>query len=348
MIRWFGRWLLRIVLLAVGLALALLAPVVYVELMCQPEGPPDVRASLLPPESHRSESRTLLTYPEWHIVHAYDDYAQVIATGDPHDYAYGRAIAQYWSSLCSLSRASGQMDDVDTSTKQMVYVIGVSFTAELAMKALYEETLGRLFTVLRGPEHSALDVLSAGQARNYAAFLQQVPWYRWDFEADIRALDTAKTDLLRDRERRLALGGEFSVKAAYARLIAQAVAATGFDELKLRMVVKGLDQAALSEFEGVKVIGPMGDGYEIETPRYRALTRLLEKLAIAGAEFVEIAGNDDIMFTVTTRLPGIDGALASLPRQGYGDTRYLVLVKVTELATRLRAFPGGVEHIHDY
>lgn len=348
MIRWVERWLGRLVLLLVVLVIGLLAPVGYVETMCRPEGAPDGYVALLPPEHRRAEARTLLTYPEWHIVHAYDDYARVIAQDDPHDYAYGRAIGQYWSSLCTLSRRSGPMGGVDTPTKQLVYVIGVSFTAELAMKALYEETLGRLFATLRGPEHSPLDRLSAQQAAEYAAFLEQTPWYRWDFAGDVRALEAAATGALRDRERRLALGGEFSAKAAYAGLIAQAVAATGQDELTLRMVVKGLPEQQLTALPGVTAIGPLGEGLEIETPRYRALTRLLERMAAAGGDFIEIAGNDDILFTVTSPDPAMPGALASLPRQGYGDTRHLVLVKVAELAERLRALPGGVEHIHDY
>ena len=171
MIRWVLRWLGRLALLVLVLALLLLAPVGYVETMCRPEGAPDTRTALLPPEHHRAEARTLLTYPEWHIVHAYDDYAKVIAKGDPHDYGFARAITQYWSSLCTLSRRSGPMGGVDTPTKQLVYVIGVRFTAELAMKALYEETVGRLFAWMRGAEHSPLDALSAEQAAAYATFL---------------------------------------------------------------------------------------------------------------------------------------------------------------------------------
>ena len=41
---------------------------------------------LLDAEWQRAESRTLTTYPEWHIVHAYDDYARVITDGDPHEF----------------------------------------------------------------------------------------------------------------------------------------------------------------------------------------------------------------------------------------------------------------------
>ena len=82
--RFLWRWLKRLILLTVVLVLALLAPVAYVEFTCQgdPEGATNY-ASILPPEHHRLEARTLMTYPEWHIVHAYDDYAEVIRTGDP-------------------------------------------------------------------------------------------------------------------------------------------------------------------------------------------------------------------------------------------------------------------------
>ena len=111
--------------------------------MSRPPCRPQITASdyepVLPPTAHRPEARTLLTYPEWHIVHAYDDYAEVIAEGDPHDYQFGRSIIQFWTSLCTLSKETGTMGGFDTGTKQMVYVIGASFTAELAMKALYEE-----------------------------------------------------------------------------------------------------------------------------------------------------------------------------------------------------------------
>ena len=69
-----GRLLRRVLLLAVLLVLGLLSPVAYVELLCRP-GPMAgaAAAPILPPEHRRPESNTLLTYPEWHIVHAYED-----------------------------------------------------------------------------------------------------------------------------------------------------------------------------------------------------------------------------------------------------------------------------------
>jgi hypothetical protein len=227
----------------------------------------------------------------------------------------------------------------------------VSFTAELLLKAAYEETLGRLATWVRGGVRAPLDDLSARQAADYASFLQQVPWYRWDFERDATALGTAATDGFRDGERALALGLEYRAKAAYARAIAAAAAATGGDELTLRSIVAGLSAAELGQVAGVTVINERPEGTEIETPRYRAFTEIAEALARQGAEFVEIAGNDDILVTTIAEAPSEredPTLLAVLSRQGNPGLRELRLLRVEALAGLLRDPEVAVEHIHDY
>lgn len=342
--KWLG---LALIALIVGL----LAPVGYIELACRPNGLADEYISILPPDHHRPEGRTLLTYPEWHIVHAYDDYARVISTKDPHDYQFLRSIGGFWSSLCSLSQASGPHGGFPSEFKQTAYTIGVSFTAELLAKASYEETIGRVFTWLRGQQHAPLDELSAKQATQYSQFLRQIPWYRWDFTSDVAALSDAATPVWRDRERQFALGVEYRVKARYAQLISSALANMKPDALRLRMIVKGVSAEQLNALNDVEVIAQRPEGIEIDTPRYRALTHLLMQMAQAGAEFTEVAGNDDIMFTATSDDRNLDAALYSFARQGYGDTRHLVLVKVTELANMLRGIKTQdlrLEHIHDY
>jgi hypothetical protein len=346
-VRLLWRLVRRLVLLALVLVVALMVPVAYVETMCRGSGTPAPYAAILPEADRRPEARTLLTYPEWHIVHAYEDYAAVIATGDPHDFGYVGSVRGFWSSLCSLSRVAPLYGGADGATKQMVYTIGVSFTAELLLKAAYEETLGRAFALARGAARAPLDDLSATQAAAYATFLQQVPWYRWDFAADAAALRAAGSGALRDRERRMALGIEYGVKAAYARLIAAAVAGVGADRLTMRSVVAGLSLTELTDIDGVTIIADRPEGTEIETPRYRAFTAIARAVAAKGGDFVEIAGNDDILFTAVTEETWLADALASVPLQGRTGTRHLLLVKVADLARRLRSgLP--VEHVHDY
>ena len=349
--RGLGRWVKRLVLGVILLIAALLAPVVYVETMCRGDGLAAPYAALLPPEQHRQEARTLLTYPEWHIVHAYDDYAKVISTGDPHDFGFFRAIRGFWSSLCTLHQQSAQHGGFDGDTKQTIYVIGVSFSAELALKAIYEETVGRVFVALRGPARTPLEALSADQAGDYAKFLQQVPWYQWDFATNAQVLADQASDSLRDQERAFALGVEYRAKAAYAGAIKAAVAGMAPDALRLRMVVKGLDADQLAGFSEVQIIERLDTGVVVETPRYRKLTVLLDEMAKAGADLVEIAGNDDIMFTATSLDAEISGAMHSFARQGYVDYRHLMMVKVADLAETLTSLPKRrliLEHIHDY
>jgi hypothetical protein len=341
------RWLKRLIILLVIAIIGLLSPIAYIETLCRPDVQPGDYTAILPADWQRAEGRTLLTYPEWHIVHAYDDYAEVIRTGDPADFGYLSSIGGFWSSLCALSTSSGNHGGFPWETKQMVYTIGVSFTAELLLKAAYEETVGRAATWIRGPDHAPLDDLSARQAADYATFLQQVPWYKWDFTRDAAALDAAATPAFRDRERRFALGIEYRVKAAYARVIAAAVANVGADQLTLRAVVTGLTEEQLAQFDGLAIITTRPEGIEIEAPRYRAFTEMAVAMAAQGANFVEIAGNDDIMFTAISDAPDMPGAIHSFARQGNPGYRHLVMVKVAALADALRA-TTGVEHIHDY
>ena len=114
---WLWRWVRRLVLLVLALVLLLLAPVGYVELACRGTPVADAYTPILPAAFGRAESRTYTTYPEWHIVHAYDDYARVIATGDPHDFGYLRAIRGFWSGLCPLARRAGEHGGFSVESK---------------------------------------------------------------------------------------------------------------------------------------------------------------------------------------------------------------------------------------
>ncbi len=345
------KWLLRAGLLVVLLVVALGAPIVYVETACQGDASPRPYQALLAPEHHRAETRTLMTYPEWHIVHAYENYAEVIRTGAPHDFGFFKSIAGFWSSLCSVTERSSELGEIDIPTKQLVYVIGTSFTAELALKALYEETIGRLFVLLRGSQQSTFDKLTADHAKDYATFLQQVPWYKWGFTEANAELHNTPTQNLRDRERRFSIGLEYSAKAAYAEVIAGAVDATGGDQLTLQMVVKPSGSATTFPPPKTKVVNQISQGVVLETPRYRELTNIVVEMADDGVEFIEIAGNDQIMFTAISNSSEYPGSLDTMRRQGFGDYRHLVLVEVSELAQHLRDLKSTgatIEHIHDY
>lgn len=331
-------WLRRLVVVALLAGVLLGGPPLYVETQCLGGSERDGFASILPDASRRPEAATYLGFPRDYIAQTHAEYAAVAAAGEPHDFAFVPAVAGFWQTLCPLAGEAAARGGFQGETKRETYLLGAGFTAGMLAKAAYEETAGRLMTMARGAERAPLDDLSAEQAAAYAAFLRQVPWHRWNFGGNAAALADANSGAPRDWERMLALNVEYRAKGAAAWLAARVNPGDGIDALSLRMVVTGAAPEALSEVEGVTVVGPAGEGTEIETARGATLAPTLLALAGAGAEFADIAGNDDILISVLSPQPAFPGALRSMPRQGFGDHRHLLDMKVWSLAARLRQY----------
>lgn len=357
MIRFLGKIFKWVLILALLTIVGLATPIAYVEFSCHmPVTNASYRPLITDPGEHRREANTYLTYPEWHIVYAYDGLAEVLKTSDEYDFDYASSVWRFWQSTCALTRVADAHGGADGNTRLMIYTIGASFTLEMALKGVYEETVGRIFAAVRGPVKSPQDLAAAAMAADYAAFLRQTPWYKYDFQRMIDALwGIPIVDPWRGWERRLALGGEWKAKIFYADLIASGVAATGEAKLTIRSVVDGIDASRLGAIADVTIISETPDGIVIETPRYARFTEILAEIARAGGGIREIAGNDDIMVALT--LPqgedyvGPGEVIARLPREGFWSERVLVDTKVTDLARLIAARPPGdpgLEHVFDY
>jgi hypothetical protein len=334
-------------------------PVAYIELACRGESDATTYRPLITnPTFQRREANTYLTYPEWHIVYAYDGLAEALKTGDEYRFDYWASIAGFWRSTCAVMRVADEHGGADWDTRSMIHTIGVSFTAEMSAKAAYEETLGHAAAYLRGSQKTPQDKVVAETASEYAAFLRQTPWYQYPFPRERRELWGPNAGASgRAWERRLGIGLEYTAKAAYARLIARAVVATGTATLTIRSVVTGISESAIALIPDVKVIGGRSDGLEIETPRYDRFTRILAEIARRGGAVREIAGNDDIMVTLTVprnaAVPDLrhGHVILRMSRDGFPSDRLLVDTKVSELASLLASYPlgdPGVEHVFDY
>lgn len=360
------RWARR---LAVGLlvfAAILAAPILWIEGACTTarESGTLTRTPLVDDRGYaRRESDSYLSFPEWHIVYAYEDLAGVLRRGDPSDFAYGRQIVAFWTSLCRLTRVVTARGSVGMDTKVMLYTIGWSFTVELAIKGAYEKTVGRLFEWLRGPGQTAEDEFAARDMQAYALFLRQTPWYEypfgWRLLAFWRSTPLSGDDLARKLERRLAVSLEYGTKAVYGALIGYAsAAALGASDLEILTVAAGLDPTDTAREPQIRIVRELGGGRTlIRTPRYQAYTDLLVRLARRGRNIVEIAGNHRILVTVLAPpgpLPPIPGVaeLFAAPIQSRPDRRRVGLdVSVERLAAAVRALePAGItiEHIYDY
>jgi hypothetical protein len=242
----------------------------------------------------------------------------------------------------------------------MLYIIGLSFTAEMAVKGIYERTVGQLTVWLR-PGPTDEDRFALRLADDYARFLQQTPWYEYPFGTEFarfwRETPLSGPGLVRKIERRIGLSLEYGVKAAYAAVLGYAAGLSPAD-LRIRSVVRGLDASDAAAEPRIVVVRDLGQGLAlIETPRYRAFTEILRGLAARGREVVEIAGNRQVLTTVL--LPGgmatdfpQGAAIFAFPIQSRPDWRRVGLdTRVPQLSGLIRAVEGRgavFEHVYDY
>lgn len=338
--RWAGVTLLLLVIIVTG-------PILYVETACRGEALTQKDAQYI--TQPRPEARTYMVYPEWHIVYAYEGYAEALKDGHPHDFPYISAISGFWSSLCSLTAKADELGEAGFNSKATIYTIGASFTLEMLFKAAYEETIGRIFS-LGAP--SPQDQVEAAMADDYATFLQQVPWYKYDFPAWSDTLWNATPVSIRGWERRLALGLEWGAKTQYAKLIAQAAAGLGADELTMQIAVQNLPK----DIPDVTPQSTQDTVTIAQVPRYRIFTHIAQQIAREGGTFIEIAGNDDILLSylgaTPPELPDTAELISATSRVGFPEeNRYLIAVKTPDLSATLQSLAtqrGGLEHIYDY
>jgi hypothetical protein len=179
--------------------------------------------------------------------------------------------------------------------------------------------------------------------------------------------------LVRRTERHVALTLEYGVKAIYAKamgLLAGAAPA----KLTIESIINGLGRQQLETDKVVTVRRSIPEGMVVETPRYRAFTEFLQRLAAADGNVLEIAGNDRIFVTVVGeakqrdpaglifRSPagsasGIDrlaraSIMFAVPVQAVpGQERLGIELEVRDLTAFMRAAPSlglTLEHAYDY
>jgi hypothetical protein len=225
----------------------------------------------------------------------------------------------------------------------------------------YERSIGALTAWARGSRRTAEDEFALNVADDYAAFLNQTPWYRYPFFPTLarfwRETPFGEGNLLRSAERRLALTLEYGGKGLYAIPIG-ALAGVSPADLTIMSVVSPLEPDDLAADTRIKKLRDLGDKATlIETPRYQELTDIIRKLGARGRDVLEIAGNRRILTTIIApdgaklNTPGAT-ALFSIPIQSRPGWRRIGLdTEVQALARQIQDVEkqgAQFEHAYDY
>jgi FAD/FMN-containing dehydrogenase len=196
--------------------------------------PPELSDALLAraelrPGYRRPDSDTYLQHPEWYIVYSSEEYGRHLAAHPPSSFPYGAAIGQYWRTYAEAWTATRHTYPPNWAYHIMLWVIGTSYSAELALKGLYENTIGRLTEWTADGEPTPEDRLAAEVAQDYGRFVHDRPWYEYGFLPRLWEVWTALPlwgdHPARSLERKGFLTLEYGAKAIYAGLIALAARA---------------------------------------------------------------------------------------------------------------------------
>jgi hypothetical protein len=242
----------------------------------------------------------------------------------------------------------------------MIMVIGVSTTAEYAIRSAYEQLIGRVSALSGG--RTAEDDFGAQVAQEYVDFIRVRPWYEFDFTARLKRLWT-RTSLsgphpLRKLERRYALTTEYLVKAIYGKIIEKATHTAYEKPILTTSVVVGPWPACERVPPGVALAWqPEKDEALLSLPRYQDFMTPAMALAVCGAEFKEIAGNRGVILVSAlgplgqAQPPDTEVMIRQPIITQPGKEREILVIPVAKLAAVLRGLGAQgltLEHIFDY
>ena len=311
----------------------------------------------------KGEEQTFLTLPEWYLVFNPNEYADFLERGhNPSDFPFFRSIDEYWTLYDRVNVLADGLYPENSDYQLMLWVIGVSTTAEFLAKGIYENTLGRL-TRWTASDDTPEDRLILDAHRAYGELIYHEPWYVFPFAEHAGKVwsDTPffGRNFIRKLERKLMFSAEFGFKAMYAKAI-------GFGAQQAYEASDGLvtlhivgDRARVEAADPrINILRDFGDGDLVLTlPRWGGFTELVPVLAAAGVEFVEINGNDEIV--VTAVAPAASNLAPDHARRLFdsmvispgGLERSVYLVRIEDLSGALASFDNighRVEHIFDF
>lgn len=304
------KWLVRSIL---GFVLAIsFLPLIGGVIACRVFNPPEITydeprdRSVTDDIEHyyRGEDQSYLTVPEWYIVFNADEFGAFLKTGRTSQFPWFRAIYQFWETYYAVCRQTADHYPYNGRYQQILLIIGPSFTIENSVRALYAKTISFAaeWTNFSGPTQE--EIYYQQVQAEYGQWLHNVPWFKFPFQDKLQGLwsetDLVGRGLIRKWERKLAISTEYLIKMVYGYFINQgAEASFGFVPDRTHLWVSGFSDDLLEAEPELILVKPLDNGEAIvSVPRYEAFTIVVPQLAEKGLQFLEIAGNDEIVMAV--------------------------------------------------
>ena len=296
---------------------------------------------ITPAADIRPPDQTFLTFPEWFLVFSPEEQADYFKDHTSTTFPFMAHTAQIWQSYRIVDQQISGNFPTNTGYHLMIWVIGVSASAEYAIKAGYETIIGRITDT--GVPMTTEDEFNARFTKDYVSFIKDRPWYEFDFKSRLRTLwgetSFSGDHLFRKIERRYILTSELLVKYVYGKLIGLGTEQVYEAALPTTAVVL--------ENDSVKYLS-----------RYDRFAGEAMDLAREGHSFKEIAGNSSaILLTVLVpsgtrlELETTTTVFTQVVASDAGMQRVALATPVPSLSLvldKLRHDGVAVEHVFDF
>lgn len=289
------------------------------------------------------------------------EYANYLESGkNPSDFPFYKSIDEYWKLYDRSLKLTSKAYPENSEYKTMLQVIGVSMTMEYGAKILYENTIGRFFSLFAEEKSSESEKVIIEAQKAYSDFIYQTAWYEFKFLPWITKVWTAseKSDhsVLRKWERTFLFTVEFSFKAFYSQLIEWAAKSTYETPVdKIYLIVSNVD--SIKESKDIKIIKRDRDKMIIAITRWEVFTKQMIELSKQDVKIFEISGNDEIAIsTIMNKSQDIKLQDIKLLYQSQIVTdeklkRNVYLLPVEKLLPFIKILQSNnvtVEHVYDY
>lgn len=252
----------------------------------------------------RPPDQTFLTYPEWFLVFSPAEQADYFQNHTSTTFPYLKHVDQMWKGYDVMYNQIKGNYPFNTGYHVMIGVIAGSTTVEYSIKSFYETIVGSITDTKEAITDE--DKFNANYERSYVKFIEDLPWYEYDFNHQLKALWTnislTGPDMLRKWERKYYLTTELMVKSGYGWLIKLATKSAYETALLNTAVITDKLPVDLHNYPEISNVKHLPDGrIMMDMPRYARFRQSVVKFSQDSVSFIEIAGNTGaILLTVIT------------------------------------------------
>jgi FAD/FMN-containing dehydrogenase len=313
----------------------------------------------------RGEEQSFLGLPEWYIVFNGDEYASFLKSSQPSKFPYLASFKEFWDLKSTVKKITKDKYPSNFGYNVMLWVIGTSYTTELVIKGIYENTIGRFTEFLSSSVGTSEDRMIQRFHQEYADFVHIYPWYEFQFFTRLKEFwkDNSlwDTNLIRKWERKAFFTTEYLVKSIYGWVIKVGTQMSYEPEAtEIFAVISDLHDSfknVAAAHPEINIIKSSGTVHLASFPRYDKFRDLLMSVSNSEFKFIEIAGNRKIFLTVIadkgTEKLFVNGevvGISDIPTSKTKD-RLLISTSVSSLMDFLNTVKKAnleVEHIFDY